>query len=248
MPPGRAGHADSDEVFRLVQEPADDIDLYVDVAVACRVLRVSRSGYYEWRGKPAVGTGPRRRAPGQHHHRHPPHVASRLWGAAGARRAAAGPGPASGSQACRQADAPDWRGGPVPSHQATRQTSRRSPRRPGQTDSSWLMSRTDVLTLVPRVLLFITLAGPTPSGDPDAPRRCQGCSHPSRHLPRPAALSFTVPAATGPAAKVSHLHSNHQRLVAPAGSDTARPRRPASPRSAGRWRWEGSVALGERVA
>jgi transposase InsO family protein len=35
--------------FRLVQELAAD---GVHVAVACRVLRVSTSGYYEWRGRP----------------------------------------------------------------------------------------------------------------------------------------------------------------------------------------------------
>lgn len=34
--------------FRLVQELADD---GIDVAVACRVLKVSRSGFYEWRGR-----------------------------------------------------------------------------------------------------------------------------------------------------------------------------------------------------
>jgi hypothetical protein len=75
----------------------------------------------------------------------------------------------------------------------------------------------DVITLVPHVLLFITLAEPAPSGDPGTSRRCQGCSHPPRHLPDQAALSFTVPAATGPAVKDSHPHSNHQRLAAHGG-------------------------------
>lgn len=36
-------------MFRLVQELADD---GIDVAVTCRVLDVSRSGYYEWRARP----------------------------------------------------------------------------------------------------------------------------------------------------------------------------------------------------
>jgi hypothetical protein len=93
----------------------------------------------------------------------------------------------------------------------------------------------DVITLVPRVLLFITLAEPAPSGSADTSRRCRGCSHPPRHLPDQAAPSFTVPAATGPAAKASHLHSNHQRLVAHAGCGRGRRRRRSSPRTTGRW-------------
>jgi len=31
---------------------ADDTDALIDVAVACRVLGVSRSGYYDWLGRP----------------------------------------------------------------------------------------------------------------------------------------------------------------------------------------------------
>jgi hypothetical protein len=31
---------------------ADDTDARIDVAVACRVLGVSRSGYYDWLGRP----------------------------------------------------------------------------------------------------------------------------------------------------------------------------------------------------
>src|SRR6478609_11797638 len=51
----------------------------------------------------------------------------------------------------------------------------------------------DFTTLVPRVLLSITLTGPTPSGSADAPRLCQGCSRPPRHLPDQAALSSANP-------------------------------------------------------
>ncbi len=47
----------------------------------------------------------------------------------------------------------------------------------------------DVLTPVPRVLLFVTLAEPAPSGSTHASRLCRGCSHPSRHLPEQAAPS-----------------------------------------------------------
>jgi len=93
----------------------------------------------------------------------------------------------------------------------------------------------DVLTLVPRVLHSVTLAEPTPSDSPGASRLSRGCSHRSRHLPGSAAPSFTVPAATGPAAKVSHLHSKHQRLVAHADSDTTRPHRSVFPQTTDRW-------------
>jgi hypothetical protein len=41
------------------------------------------------------------------------------------------------------------------------------------------------------VHLPVSLAGPGPSGSSGPSRRCQGCSHPPRHLPDRAALSFT---------------------------------------------------------
>jgi putative transposase len=39
-------------MFRLVRELADD---NIPVAVACRVLAVSRSGFYDWCDRPASG-------------------------------------------------------------------------------------------------------------------------------------------------------------------------------------------------
>jgi hypothetical protein len=50
----------------------------------------------------------------------------------------------------------------------------------------------DVMTSVPLVLLSTTLTGPAPSGSADTSRLCQGCSHPPRHHPDQAALSFTT--------------------------------------------------------
>jgi hypothetical protein len=46
-------------------------------------------------------------------------------------------------------------------------------------------------TLISLVHLPVSLTGPAPSGSTDASRRCQGCSHPPRHLPDQAAPSFT---------------------------------------------------------
>src|SRR3954465_1753373 len=66
----------------------------------------------------------------------------------------------------------------------------------------------DVITRVPRVLLPIPLAEPEPSGSAGPFRLCQGCSHPPRHLPERAALSFTALPRQGQRVAVSHLHSN----------------------------------------
>src|SRR6266487_2717103 len=55
----------------------------------------------------------------------------------------------------------------------------------------------DVMTLVPRVLLSVTLAGPAPSGSAGTSRLCQDCPRPSQHLPGQAVLSFTAPLRQG---------------------------------------------------
>jgi hypothetical protein len=47
-----------------------------------------------------------------------------------------------------------------------------------------------VMTPVPHVLLSVSLAEPAPSGSADALRLCQGRSHPFRHHPKRAALSY----------------------------------------------------------
>ena len=58
------------------------------------------------------------------------------------------------------------------------------------------------------------LAGPTPSGSTSASRFCRGCSRPPRRFPAQAAPSFAAPLRQGQRRKVSHLHSNRQRLTA----------------------------------
>jgi hypothetical protein len=50
----------------------------------------------------------------------------------------------------------------------------------------------DVMTLVPRVLLSVTLAGPAPSGSTNASRLCRGCSRHPRRFPDQAAPSFAT--------------------------------------------------------
>ena len=67
--------------------------------------------------------------------------------------------------------------------------------------------------------LSVTLAAPAPSGSTDTSRLCQGCSHPPRHLPGQAALSFTALLRQNRRSQVSHLHSNQQ---APHGAPAER--------------------------
>ncbi len=86
--------------FRLVQELAADGVL---VAVACRVLRVSTSGYYEWRGRAAVGAGAGRRGAQRPDRRDPRHVAWDL-------RRAARRTPSCGSGVACAVVASGWRG------------------------------------------------------------------------------------------------------------------------------------------
>src|SRR6266487_4524309 len=71
----------------------------------------------------------------------------------------------------------------------------------------------DVMTLVPRVLLSVTLAGPAPSGSAGTSRLCQDCPRPSQHLPGQAVLSFTAPLRQGQRQGLPP-HSNQQRLTA----------------------------------
>ncbi|MGH3976314.1 MAG: hypothetical protein ACRDS9_23775 [Pseudonocardiaceae bacterium] len=46
----RAGECSPNLIYPLVRELADD---KIDIAVACRALAVSRSGYYRWLGRPS---------------------------------------------------------------------------------------------------------------------------------------------------------------------------------------------------
>ncbi len=77
--------------YRLVRELATDADLQVDVTVACRLLKASRSGYYECLGRARSTPPGRRRAAERHDRRGAPGLRRHLRGAAGARRAPVGP-------------------------------------------------------------------------------------------------------------------------------------------------------------
>src|SRR5262245_7052931 len=58
------------------------------------------------------------------------------------------------------------------------------------------------------------LAGPAPSGSTGTSRLCRGCSRPPQRFPGQAAPSFAALLRQGQRRKVSHLHSNQQRLTA----------------------------------
>ena len=86
-----------------------------------------------------------------------------------------------------------------------------SPHPPG---SSWWFRLRGFITLVPHVRLSVSLARPKPSGSTDLPRRCQGCFPPSPAPPGSGCPQLRPACCDSPAVKVSHPHSNPQRLVA----------------------------------
>ena len=69
-------------------------------------------------------------------------------------------------------------------------------------------------TPVPHVHRPVLLAGPRPSGSAGPPRRCRGCLPPSPASPGSGCPQLQPPCCDKAAAKVSHLHSIPQRLVA----------------------------------
>lgn len=75
-------------------------------------------------------------------------------------------------------------------------------------------------TPVPRVLLSIMLAGPAPSGGTATSRLCQGRFPPSPAPPGSGCPQLQQPCCDRALAKVSHLHSNQQRLTAQTRSPT----------------------------
>jgi hypothetical protein len=86
-----------------------------------------------------------------------------------------------------------------------------SPHPPGS--SRWFRLR-GFITLVPHVRLSVSLARPRPSGSTDLSRRCQGCFPPSPAPPGSGCPQLQPACCDSPAVKVSHPHSNPQRLVA----------------------------------
>jgi hypothetical protein len=69
-------------------------------------------------------------------------------------------------------------------------------------------------TPVPHVHRPVLLAGPRPSGSAGPSRRCRGCLPPSPASPGSGCPQLQPPCCDKAAAKVSHLHSIPQRLVA----------------------------------
>ncbi len=86
-----------------------------------------------------------------------------------------------------------------------------SPHPPG---SSWWFRLRGFMTLVPHVRLSVSLARPRPSGSTGPSRRCQGCFPPSPASPGSGCPQLQPACCDSPAVKVSHPHSNPQRLVA----------------------------------
>jgi hypothetical protein len=80
-------------------------------------------------------------------------------------------------------------------------------------------------TPVPHVHRPVLLAGPRPSGSAGPSRRCRGCLPPSPASPGSGCPQLQPPCCDKAAAKVSHLHSIPQRLVA---LDVPIPARPAA--------------------
>jgi hypothetical protein len=81
-------------------------------------------------------------------------------------------------------------------------------------------------TPVPHVHRPVLLAGPRPSGSAGPSRRCRGCLPPSPASPGSGCPQLQPPCCDKAAAKVSHLHSIPQRLVA---LDVVVPVHPAAP-------------------
>jgi hypothetical protein len=93
-----------------------------------------------------------------------------------------------------------------------------------------------VMPLVPRGHLPVLLAGPAPSGSPDASRRCRGCLPPSRRLPVRAAPSFLTslrrPQGKGlspPLGSMAPRGAQHPRPTRRSRSWTVRRSRPQRP-------------------
>ena len=82
----RRGERDAMSCYRFIAAHAAQHP----VALSCRVLGVSRSGYYAWRGRARVGPGAGRRGADRAHRGHPPGQPGDVWQPARPRRTARG--------------------------------------------------------------------------------------------------------------------------------------------------------------